>query len=169
MAKTDQEVRELLAKFIGINRPTMLGIVKDVDKTENTCTIDDDGVEWLGVRLRAITGESNGIVAYPKTGAYVLCVKVEDTEEWAVIKASEYESIEMKIESLLINGGELGGLVKIEELTNKLNDLVTKFNAHTHITTATVGSSPTPGTIAATTNQAEPFNKSDFEDTKIKH
>jgi len=169
MGKTDQEVRNLLARFIGINRPTMLGTVTDVDKIENTCTVDDDGVEWLGVRLRAVTGENNGLVAYPKQGAYVLCVKVEDTEEWAVLKASEYESIEMTIESLVINSGNLGGLIKISDLTAKLNDLVAKFNAHTHLTTATVGSSPTPGTIAATTNQAQPFNKSDFEDTKIKH
>jgi hypothetical protein len=168
MPKTDNEIREQLARFVGTNRPTMLGKVTAVDKTTNTCTVDDDGVEWLGVRLRAITGQNKGLVGYPKQGTQVLCARVEDTDEWAVVLVAEYESIELTIESMVINGG-VNGLVMIDKLTEKLNELVSKFNAHTHITTATVGASPTPGTIAATTNQASTFIQSDFEDNKIKH
>ncbi len=160
MAKTEAEVRELLARFVGSNRPTMLGTVKYVDKTENTCTVDDDGVEWLGVRLRSITGENNGIVAYPKQGAYVLCVQVEDTEEWAVIKATEYESIEMTIESLVINSGDNGGLVKIDAMISWMQKVKTDL---TTISTAMKGLGVP---VVITTDQPV---KSDFEDTKIKH
>lgn len=160
MAKTDQEVRELLARFIGINRPTMLGTVKGVDKTENTCTVEDDGVEWLGVRLRAITGDNNGIVAYPKSGAYVLCVKVEDTEEWAVVKATEYESIEMTIESLVINDGNNGGLVKIDAMISWMQKV------KTDLTTISTAMQSLGVPVVITTGQPV---KSDFENTKIKH
>lgn len=138
----------------------MLGTVKYVDKTENTCTVDDDGVEWLGVRLRSITGENNGIVAYPKQGAYVLCVQVEDTEEWAVIKATEYESIEMTIESLVINSGDNGGLVKIDAMISWMQKVKTDL---TTISTAMKGLGVP---VVITTDQPV---KSDFEDTKIKH
>lgn len=95
----------------------------------------------------------------------------QESVAW-LIYASETELVEF-------NGGENGGHVKVKELTEKLNalketvnDLVQKFNSHTHITTATVGATPTPGTIAATTTTAQlasAFNKSDFEDTKITH
>ena len=35
-------------------------------------------------------------------------------------------------ESITINGGKLGGLINIEALTAKLNELVRVFNSHTH-------------------------------------
>lgn len=169
MAKTDQEVRELLARFIGSNRPTMLGTVKDVDKTENTCTVDDDGVEWLGVRLRSITGENNGIVAYPKKGAYVLCVKVEDSEDWAVIKATEYESIQMTIESLVINGGDNGGLLNIDAMISWMQKVYADLQTlKTQLSTSPVAGNGAPLALVFNPTAPNPV-KSDFEDTKIKH
>lgn len=45
---------------------------------------------------------------------------------------------------------------KLEEAFNELksdfNNLVIAYNSHTHITTATVGASPTPGILAPTTS-----------------
>lgn len=169
MAKTEAEVRELLARFVGSNRPTMLGTVKYVDKTENTCTVDDDGVEWLGVRLRSITGENNGIVAYPKQGAYVLCVKVEDSEEWAVIKATEYESIQMTIESLVINGGDNGGLLNIDAMISWMQKVYADLQTlKTQLSTWPVAGNGAPLALVFNPTAPNPV-KSDFEDTKIKH
>lgn len=81
-------------------------------------------------------------------------------------------------EDIVFNGGKLDGLVIIQKLTDKLNglkdtvnDLIGKYNAHTHITTATVGPGPAVGTINPTTSTAttaKPFSKSDYENTKIK-
>lgn len=42
------------------------------------------------------------------------------------------------------------------ELRDKVNDLISKYNSHTHITTATVGGSPTPGIISPTTSTEVP-------------
>jgi len=43
-----------------------------------------------------------------------------------------------------------------DQLKNELNALVTAYNAHIHITTATVGASATPGVIAPTTSTGTP-------------
>lgn len=147
----------------------MLGTVKDVDKTENTCTVDDDGVEWLGVRLRAVTGDNNGIVAYPKQGAYVLCVKVEDSEDWAVIKATEYESIQMTIESLVINNGDNGGLINIDAMISWMQKVYADLQTlKTQLSTWPVTGNGAPLALVFNPTAPNPV-KSDFEDTKIKH
>lgn len=43
-----------------------------------------------------------------------------------------------------------------DTLKSELNALVTAYNAHVHITTATVGATPTPGVIAPTTSTGTP-------------
>lgn len=52
----------------------------------------------------------------------------------------------------------LAQLVKdeITALRDTVNSLVTAYNAHIHVTTATIGASPTPGVIAPTTSTASP-------------
>ena len=72
---------------------------------------------------------------------------------------------------MTFNGGGNKGLVKIEELTQKLNQLVQQFNTHTHAVTGATDSTPpiaVSGTTAITT-PAPSFNKSQYEDTKVKH
>lgn len=82
------------------------------------------------------------------------------------------------VEKVIFNGGELGGLIKIEELTKKLNDLTGKvnalvdaFNSHTHIVNTTGTAAAQSGSAAPTSpaQKAATFNQSDYEDTKIKH
>lgn len=157
---TENEVRKLLARFVGTNKPTLLGIVKSVNKTDNTCVVEDDGVDIPGVRLGSVTGTNKGIVLYPKTKAFILCVKVEDTEEYSMLSASEYDSIEIKIESLVVNGGDFGGLVKASPVVSWMQKVKTDL---TTISTAMQGLGVP---IVITTNSPV---QSDFENTKIKH
>ena len=86
--------------------------------------------------------------------------------DFAVISFSEIEAISLKIgdqtaeidkNGFVINGGNLGGLIKINELTNKLNNLVRAFNSHVHPVTA-VG---TPTGIIAM--PAQSFRSADYE------
>ena len=91
---------------------------------------------------------------------------------------TEKMSADINRENIIFNGGDLGGLVVIQKLTDKLNelkdtvnDLITKYNEHIHSTTATVGTGPV-GVLSPTTNTATPalpFNKSDYENEKVKH
>lgn len=166
------------------------GVVKSVDKTKDTCTltIEDDG-ELINVRLKAVLdSNTNKIVAYPKVGSSLLYVLIENKNTEAFVFAmSEVEEVYVKIGSqkILLNADEIvfndglnGGLIKIEILTSKVNALVntvnalvTAHNSHIHITTATVGLG-SAGTIAPTTSQAQQaqqLQKSDYENTTIKH
>lgn len=49
-------------------------------------------------------------------------------------------------------GGNSDFMVRFNELKSGFDQLKNDFNTHTHITTATIGASPTPGTIAPPTS-----------------
>lgn len=53
-----------------------------------------------------------------------------------------------------------------DELKTDFNNLVTKYNAHIHVTTATIGASATPGTIAPTTSSGTSSTAS-IDDSKV--
>lgn len=156
-----------------------VGIVKDVNKEKRTCTVDRDEKPTLfECRLNAIIDNYESFaVTYPAVGSYVLCISLTDATECFVFAMSEIEEIEVKIgetslkmndSDILFNGGALGGMVKVSELTNKLNELVQTFNSHTHRVSTTGSSSAQTGTAAAVTSRAQNFNKSDYENEKIK-
>lgn len=78
------------------------------------------------------------------------------------------------------NGGDNKGLINIEDLTSKLNNLVnevnqlrTVFNTHTHSVTTTGTSVAQTGIASPTTSPVttpvSSFNVNDYEDTKITH
>lgn len=179
-------------------------IVDDVDKTARTidCTPVNEGAPLLGVNLQANQGSDFGLVIYPEKGAFVVVGFMADGAAGLMLATDKIESAEMVIgetatvidaegiriktakmsadinkEDIIFNGGELDGLVIIQKLTDKLNELkdtvnslINAYNNHTHITTATVGIGPA-GTISQTTSKAQtakPFKKSDYENTKIK-
>ena len=164
------------------------GVAKNI--TETTCELHRENAPVIfDVRLNAIDDDLQSYVTvYPKSETDVLVGIIEGQKtEAVVLRCSEVERVKYKIsdqtmiissEGVVFNNGT-NGLVKIEQLTNKVNSLVTtinaliaSYNAHTHITTATVGASPTPGInapIASPAQTASQFNKSDYEDVKIKH
>ncbi|MBP5536445.1 MAG: hypothetical protein J6X62_06590 [Bacteroidales bacterium] len=155
--ETATEIARMFRKLI----PTrdMLHIAKVVKVDGDGCTVDLDGLQLEGVRLRAVAdGSDTGLLLTPKAGSYVLVADLSngDLRQLAVIAYSEVETIE-------IHGGDKGGLVNIKQLTNKLNNLVQAFNEHTHNCTA-VGSPTGPSLM-----QTLSFNASDYEDTTIKH
>ncbi len=117
------------------------------------------------VAICAIGGASgNSLVVVPKVGSTVLIADLSEgtRRDLAIVKYTE-------VESITINGGNLGGLVNITQLTNKLNALVNKFNNHTHTFKGAVSGATCSGTTDSTLSQASTFSKSDYEDTKIRH
>lgn len=168
-------------KEMGGNLLPGLKIAKVVSCSGYTCTIQIDTMQLKDVRLRAVVNNNEDkVLLTPKTGSYVLVYDMSDGKmrDLVVMSCSEVEKIEIKTENttvdidkngVMINGGNLGGLVKISELTNKLNALVNAFNTHTHIVNGTAGEIPVTGTAASVASQASVFNKNDYEDTKVKH
>jgi len=165
---TEQEIRQLLALFIGENKPSVLGVVKSVDKDECTCVIEDDGTDIPCIRLRPITGINNGIVKFPKVGAYLLAVKIETSEEWMMMEATQYQSMLINCDNIVLNDGE-NGLVKIVEMVSWMQKVYNDLQAlKTQLNTWPVVGNGSPLALVFTVTTPQPV-KSDFEDTKIKH
>lgn len=87
--------------------------------------------------------------------------------------------IKVKADEIEFNGGDNDGLIKINELTDKINGIVDAFNKHTHTitpkdiqTTATVligAVGQISGTVPAPSATISKLDKSAYEDTKVKH
>lgn len=148
------------------------GIVSKVDGS--SCAIRFGRQEITDVRLRAsLSKNDKQILIVPREGTAVVVGSLSgDLSELVVLKVDEIESIE-------VNGGKLGGLINIEDLTKKLNNLVNevnalknKFNTHTHTVATTGTSAAQSGTAAPVTSPASAaskFDKSDYEDKTITH
>lgn len=173
--------------------------VDEVDKTARTidCTPINEGAPLLGVNLQANQEADYGFCLFPEKGSFVVVGFVADGAAGVVLLTEKIESAEIVIgdtsavmdvdglriktekmsadinrDNIIFNGGDLNGLVVIQKLTDKLNelkdtvnDLITKYNAHVHACAAP-GSPCKPVDMPA--QPAKPFNKSDYENTKIK-
>lgn len=130
------------------------GIVRSVEGV--TCTVTFGALDVSGVRLRASEAENGAqLLVVPKAGTAVIVGSLSgDLTQLAVLAVDQAESI-------MVNGGKLGGLVNVAELTDKLNELVQSFNEHTHTCP-----SDTTGTPAM---QAQQFSADDYEDTTVRH
>lgn len=139
----------------GGSRVTILqGIVKEVSGV--TCTVEIGSLTVSDVRLRASEKqEETQILITPAIGSAVILVSLSGDMTNLVVVAVDVA------ESITINGGKLGGLINIEALTSKLNELVQVFNSHTH--TAPNGPTTPP------TTSANQLQRKDYEDEKIKH
>ena len=130
-------------------------------------------MEVRDIRLRAsLTERERQMLVVPKIGSAVILGSLSgDLADLAVLQVDEIERIE-------INGGQLGGLINISELTDKINALIDMFNSHTHsLPTGTVAvagnagtmSNPSEVLVPEVRRKAEKFNKEDYEDNTIKH
>ena len=181
--------------------------VDAVDRESRTvdCTPLDEGAPLLGVNLQANQSSTFGMVAFPRVGSYVVVGFVADGDAGIVLMTDDIESAEVVVsdttsrvlidekcvridvgeetsaeltkDGVVMNGGSFGGLIKIQELTDKVNELVDKFNNHTHTVDAGIaltagsysGVTTAPGSAQSPTGKAMKLNKADYEDEKVKH
>ncbi|MCQ2351261.1 MAG: hypothetical protein MJ003_04730 [Paludibacteraceae bacterium] len=174
-------------KEMGGNLLPGLKIAKVVSCSGYTCTVQIDTIQLKDVRLRAvINNNEDKVLLTPKTGSYVLVYDMSDGKmrDLVVMSCSEVEKIEIKTENttvdidkngVSINGGNLGGLVKISELTNKLNAIENDINS---LKNAMQGWTPSPndggaalkGAVATWfANSLTVTQQNDIEDDKVKH
>lgn len=157
----------------GMGGLVFVGKVESVDG--DSCTVSVGALDLTDVRLTAATdGEDGKMLLTPKEGSMVLVADLGQgtRRDLAVVGYTHIEKIEATCSQITLNGGDLGGLVKIEKLTEKINGLVQAFNSHTHTVSgsAQMGNTQLPVTAtAAAGNWAQELNKNDYEDTKIKH
>ena len=186
---------------------SLICTVDAVDKEARTvdCTPLDESAPMLGVNLQANQESKFGIVVYPRVGSYVVVGFVADGSAGVVLATDDIESIEIVVsdktsrvlideervridvdqetsaeltkDGVVFNGGSLGGLVKVEELTDKLNELIEAFNEHTHTLgarsvsvwgTASAQSNLTAILVPAITSKHTKVKRGDYENEKVK-
>lgn len=144
------------------------GIVKEVDGL--TCSVEIGGITVSDVRLRASeSNNSRQILITPKIGSAVLmCSLSGDLQQLAIIQVDEIDKIE-------INGGKLGGLINIEVLTTKLNNIEKDINNLKSVIQNWIpiaedgGASLKTAASSWVAQRIELSSKTDYEDENIKH
>ncbi len=118
---------------------------------------------------------NNGLIIAPKVGSNIIIGFSAKVDPF-VMMFSEIENIYLDVESdIIINGGNNGGVVKVQDLVNKLNNIENKVNSlvsftqtHTHSGVQTGGGTsgvpvvPVTGSLTNTT-------VNDLANTKLKH
>lgn len=168
--------REMIKGLRGLLTPgTMLseGIVKSIEG--DTCTVDIAGMEYKEIQMRAsITPESQKILLVPKVGTAVIVVTFPLTGDSVIVARDAVERIEVGGD-IIINGGENGGMVKIEELKKNLNSLKTYCDNLTNLVSSSLAqigeNTAASGARAATyfnSNKPSAITFSDMENKRIK-
>lgn len=165
-----------------------LGTVKTVNEANASMTVDVDDLTFYDVRLRSIISNDTGFWVKPKVNSKVIIAQIEGGVDCFLVRAEEIDkffikigtqTFEMTSTGFIFNGGTNDGIVliadlitKLNNIENKVNTIIAAHNAHTHITTATVGASATPGVNAVTAapiaGTLSPTVQTELEHPKIK-
>jgi len=169
---TSTEIAAYLKAIVGIeNLPySQLCTVVSVDETEMTCEVTpiDGGANFTDVRLMADNNDtSKGIFFKPAIGSIVM-ISPQDEVTFFVSMVSE-------VEDIWLHGNQYGGLVKViptveklNNLENKVNDIISKFNTHVH-TGVTTGGGSSGTTATPVSGTLTPTVRGDIENTNVNH
>ncbi len=126
------EIDEVIKKILNLKDFYQhIGKVTEVDTEKRTCTVEmrNEDSDLQDVRFQAMIAENTGVVFIPEINSDVI-VGYLDEDEAYIIKTSKVANVEIKTSAgIVLNGDEFGGLIKIEELTNKINGIVADFNS----------------------------------------
>lgn len=186
----DREIQDSIEKLAGTHLKDEVFFthcsVDSVDLSTRSC----DVTAISGSAVGAITGVQlmteidDGFLLVPTVGSNVLVgyskrlvpfiAQFSQIDQVLIITGNT--SLGIKDGSVQFNDGSYGGLIQIQQLITKLNnlenlvnDLTTKFNSHTHVLTLSSGT----GTAAPTTTMESKTlittKQSDLENTLITH
>ncbi|MBP1637449.1 MAG: hypothetical protein H6Q18_238 [Bacteroidetes bacterium] len=155
------------------NQKTFLGVVENNYPDRDYIDVKDlSGTLYTEVRKRAAIGDGDdakkGCVITPVNKSSVIISRIGSSDELFVEMFSE-------VESVVFDGGENEGLVKVKELTSKINVLENDINnlKTAFSTWVTVPSDGGAALKAITTtwagSQLQITNKADIQNKKIKH
>ena len=122
------------------------------------------------MRLRAST-EVDGaqIIVRPAVGSVVIVGSLTGDLDHLVVLSMD------RSEEVIINGGKLGGLIKVQELTQKLNALESEVNNLKQLFASWVpvkgdGGAVLRGLLGSWAGKRLTLSRrEDYEDTKVKH
>ena len=203
MSNIQDAIRQLAQG--GRQTVSLVCTVDAVDKDARTvdCTPLDEGAPLLGVNLQANQGSKFGIVVFPRVGSYVVVGFVADGSAGVVLLTDDVESVEVVIsestarieadeegvhvrmgddtsaeltgEGVILNGGSFGGMVKAEQLAQRINAIEKDINTLKNVFSAWV-TTPNDGGAALKLAAAAwagslltLTQRSDYENGKVKH
>ena len=117
--------------------------------------IETEGV-YENVRLQAHPG--NGVLIIPTDGSFVIVGRMSGGKGYIAMTSSA--------DSIQLLDGSYGGLIKIDELVEKLNTLEQRMGTHQHIST-TAGTPTTPD--LASNPVIQDTTVAELENTEITH
>lgn len=188
MATTEEKIKQQFKQLQKTNAVVFSCKVLSIDKDEKTIKVEDSfGIEYPDVRLKSSISDTDAVIKYPLKDSYVLVAMIGNQEnDLLVIAFDDVEEIEGVIgdisfkvnkDEILLNGDGNKGLVKIEDLVSKLNDLENgvnqlknEFNSHTHnAPQAPTGTIPTAPPLVPSTLNMQNTVVNDLENKKVKH
>ena len=165
-----KELHGHLSRFAGEARQTLLyqGVVTEVG--DLTCSVEVDGLSIPDVRLRAST-EVDGaeLLLRPAVGSVAIIGSLTGDLDQLVLLQMD------RAEEVIINGGKLGGIIKIKELTDRINTIERDVNSLKHAFSAWTpipsdGGASLKGAVASWAGKPLILSKrGDYEDDKVKH
>lgn len=112
--------------------------VKDVDSSNYTCTVvTDDEEEIPGVLYKSTTVNVD-VVYQPAVGSKVFIEKLAEENEYFIVVFGAIDKVVIKIgntqfemteNGIVMNGGELGGLLKLAPSVERWNKIEQDLNA----------------------------------------
>lgn len=175
---TYAEIARAIRAITGGNGGTALFTAEVKSVEGETCTVLVGELEVPDVLLTpADEGADGKLVITPKEGSQVTVADLSGGElrRLAVVHWGEVEKMSLTAGSIELNGGDNGGLVKIEALTDKINNIEKDINKLKQAFTTWVpvpqdgGASLKSGVASWAAQQLVQTQVSDLEDDKITH
>ena len=127
---TDEQLRNIFDRKKSVNATLHWVKVLHVDAPNGTMDVKgiSDDLEYYDVSLGC-----GSVVLIPENGSICVIAVLEGVDtECMLISAEKVERIKVKASTeIVFNEGKLGGLVKVQELTDVINGVIDKFNTHT--------------------------------------
>jgi hypothetical protein len=187
---SDRDIIESIRHIAGTHNEDKVFLiaatVDSVNEAARTCDVttlsSKEEISIPGVRLMPTIDD--GILFLPAVGSTIFLTysnfNVPYVAQFSAIDKVLFivgdTTLQMIDGKLMLNDGSSGGLVEVENLVKKLNalenlvnDLVSKFNSHTHILSLSSGTGTAAPTAAPETTILTPTNRNDIENTTITH
>jgi hypothetical protein len=155
------------------------GVIDAVDETAFTATVkigdDTNSATYFNVPLRVLISQQASVVEIPAVGTKcILSFRDGNIGRPQILACHQALKILVNCDNIIFNNGTLGGMVKVEDLVTKLNNLENDINSLKNVF-STWTPVPNDGGAALKTaagvwfgQQLTPTQKSDLENEKIK-
>lgn len=167
---SDRTIRESIAYMAGTHQVDAVVLIDVEVDSLDTDSMTCQGTALTGpvgnaiADIRLMAAVDDGVLLTPSVGSTVTVIMSTFTGPVALCYSA--------VDKITLLGGDLGGLVKVIDLTKKLNnlenivnDLIAKFNTHTHNVTAV--SAPTGPNLLPETQTLIITKRIDIENQNI--